>query len=69
MWYVCMYGDSMLAASQDRTVSDVAILEIKCPYAAKVKYITPTKIPYLKEVDNSLQLCHTHAYYYQVQGQ
>ena len=58
-----------LAASPDRIVSDVAILEIKCPYAAKDKYITPATVPYLKEADNSLQLCHTHAYYYQVQGQ
>ena len=58
-----------LAASPDRIVSDVAVLEVKCPFSAKDTLISPETVPYLKAVNNSLQLDCNHAYYFQIQGQ
>jgi len=58
-----------LAASPDRIVSDAALLEVKCPFAAKDKFISPATVPYLKKVGDDLQLDTKHVYYYQIQGQ
>ena len=66
--FVCLNAP-WLAASPDRIVSDLAILEVKCPYTAKDRPINPTTVPYIKEMHGTLQLDHNHPYYYQVQGQ
>ena len=60
-----------LAASPDRVINDAAIMEVKCPFTAKDKMISPTTVPYLKPVQGSdtLVLDTNHVYYYQVQGQ
>ena len=49
-------------------IKDV-IFEIKCPYSACDKKITPVTVPYLKPVENGIILDPTHNYHYQVQGQ
>jgi len=58
-----------LAASPDRLVDDDTVLEVKCPFAARKQLISPATVPYLRKVDNELNLDHNHNYYYQVQGQ
>lgn len=66
--FVCL--DALwLAATPDQIVSDTAILEVKCPYVAKDKCINPATVPYLKDIDNTLQMDRNHAYFYQIQGQ
>ena len=57
-----------LGSSPDRLVGD-EVLEIKCPYVCGDKDITPTTVPYLQLVGDSLTLDKNHDYYYQVQGQ
>ena len=66
--FVCKHMP-WLSASPDRILSSDALLEVKCPFTAKDKPITPTTVPYLKEKGNSLNLDRTHPYFYQVQGQ
>lgn len=59
-----------LAASPDRVINDSAVVEIKCPFAAKDCIINSVSVPYLKPgVNGQLVLDSTHPYYYQVQGQ
>ena len=58
-----------LGASPDGIVSDSLIVEVKCPFVAKDKEITPLTVPYLKAVGSGLELPCNHNYYYQVQGQ
>ena len=58
-----------LAASPDRVIDANTILEVKCPFSAKDKPISPLTVPYLKEVNGSLTLNESHDYFYQVQGQ
>jgi len=58
-----------LGASPNGVVSDELICEVKCPYRAKNKYISPVTVPYVKMVDVKMALSKTHQYYYQVQGQ
>ena len=66
--FVCLDAP-WLAATPDQIVSDTAILEVKCLYVAKDKCINPATIPYLKDIDNTLQMDRNHAYFYQIQGQ
>lgn len=60
-----------MAASPYRVIDDDVVMEVKCPFAAKDKPITPSTVPYLKLVPGSdeLTLDNKHVYYYQVQGQ
>ena len=59
-----------LACSPDGIIDKSLLLEVKCPYSAKDKMITPVTVPYLKMNEESkYYLNHNHDYYYQVQGQ
>lgn len=60
-----------LAASPDRIIDAKTILEVKCPYSARDREITPVSVPYLKPLSSPpfFKLDPTHAYYYQIQGQ
>ncbi|VDI07048.1 Hypothetical predicted protein [Mytilus galloprovincialis] len=58
-----------LAASPDGLTENNTLLEIKCPYTARNKLITPKSVPYLSEVNGELILDQKHDYYYQIQGQ
>ena len=58
-----------LGASPDGVVNDEVIVEVKCPFSAKNKTISPVTIPYLKEENGFLMLSQKHPYYYQIQGQ
>jgi hypothetical protein len=59
-----------LAATPDRVVGDSALVEVKCPFSAVDKMISPSSVPYLV-TDNKghLALKRSHDYYHQVQGQ
>lgn len=57
-----------IAASPDGILSD-KVVEVKCPFVAKDKMITPQTIPFLSYKDGKLVLNESHNYYYQVQGQ
>ena len=58
-----------LAASPDRLVGDSIVLEVKCPYTARDKLISPSTVPYLLHEHGVLKLKSSHDYYYQIQGQ
>ena len=59
-----------LAATPDRVLDENTILEVKCPYSARDRDVTPASVPYLKHSDDgALYLDPQHSYYYQVQGQ
>ena len=59
-----------LACSPDGVIDNFNFLEVKCPFTAKDKPITPVTVPYLKQDSSgSYYLEQTHDYYYQVQGQ
>ena len=60
-----------LGASPDGLVEgEDAIVEVKCPYAAKDKKILPGKhIPYLEYSGDKIQLKKNHSHHYQIQGQ
>ena len=58
-----------LGASPDGVIGDDCLLEVKCPYAARAREITPVSVPYMKQVNGQLHLDDSHSYYYQVQGQ
>ena len=58
-----------LASTPDGIVKDSALVEVKCPYAARDRPINASTVPYLKLEDGQLQLDRRHDYYYQVQGQ
>ena len=58
-----------LAGSPDRLFGDDTVVEVKCPYTAKDKPLSPLTVPYLKEEDQTLKLDSRHAYHYQIQGQ
>lgn len=58
-----------LGTSPDGVISEDVILEVKCPYTATDKLITPVTVPYLKLQGNGLELDKNHNYFYQVQGQ
>jgi hypothetical protein len=44
-------------------------LEVKCPYSAKDKGINTKSVPYLHDIDGTLELDRNHNYFYQVHGQ
>ena len=58
-----------IGASPDGIISDKIICEVKCPFSAREKEISPLTVPYLKIKDNALTLSPTHPYYFQIQGQ
>lgn len=58
-----------LGASPDGIVSDKLLVEVKCPFSAKNKPISPVTVPYLKDENGILCLSRKHPYYYQIQGQ
>lgn len=58
-----------LGASPDGVVDDKTLCEVKCPYSAKNKDISPITVPYLTLVDNKLRLKTSHQYFFQIQGQ
>ena len=58
-----------LAATPDRVIDEDCIVEVKYPYTARDKIITPVIVPFLKGQGNSLVLDDKHNYYYQIQGQ
>ena len=60
-----------LACSPDGLIDADALIEVKCPFAARNKHITPETIDYLYLDDQSGLLClnKSHDYFYQVQGQ
>jgi hypothetical protein len=58
-----------LASTPDRVVSDDKLLEVKCPYVARDRMVTPQTVTYLEEKAGQLALKREHDYYYQVQGQ
>lgn len=59
-----------LAASPDR-MGVSFVVEVKCPYSARFKLISPETVPYIYLDDQTglYALSETHQYYYQVQGQ
>ncbi|CAC5384454.1 unnamed protein product [Mytilus coruscus] len=57
-----------IAASPDGIINDT-VVEVKCPFVAKDKMISPKTIPFLLYNDGKLMLNESHNYYYQVQGQ
>lgn len=57
-----------IAASPDGIINDT-VVEIKSPFVAKDKMISPKTIPFLLYNDGKLMLNESHNYYYQVQGQ
>lgn len=59
----------MLGASPDRLVDDRLLVEVKCPFVAKDREITPCSVPFLKGDGESLVIDERHNYYYQIQGQ
>ena len=59
----------LAAASPDGIIGDDRVLEIKCPFTAFNKPITPATVPFLYEENGVMNLINNHDYYYQVQGQ
>jgi len=58
-----------VAASPDCVINPELVAEVKCPFSAKGKVISPDSVSYLHEHNGSLTLDKNHNYYYQVQGQ
>ena len=59
-----------LAASPDGIINDDTSIEVKCPYTARDKMISPATISFLVNgQDKVTTLDTTHPYYFQVQGQ
>lgn len=58
-----------LAASPDAVIDETSILEVKCPFTAKHEHISNETVPFLKNVNASLELDMSHDYFYQIQGQ
>ncbi|CAC5390637.1 unnamed protein product [Mytilus coruscus] len=57
-----------IAAFPDGIINDT-VVEVKCPFVANDKMISPKTIPFLLYNDGKLMLNESHNYYYQVQGQ
>ena len=58
-----------VGCSPDGLVGSDGIVEVKCPYTARNKKITPQTVPYLSNnEDGKLTLDSGHDYYYQVMG-
>ena len=58
-----------LGSTPDGLVGEDIVIEVKCPYVARYKQITPKTVSYLISVDGKLKLDSKHNYYAQVQGQ
>ena len=60
-----------LGCCPDGLIGADALLEVKCPFAARNKYINPVTVDYLYLDEHSglMRLNNRHQYYYQVQGQ
>ena len=59
-----------ISSSPDGIIENDHIVEIKCPFTAKDKDISPTTVPYLKlNEDGQFYLEESHDYYFQIQGQ
>lgn len=59
-----------VACSPDGIVNNNLIVEVKCPYTARNREITPSTVPYLKQDhEGKLALDENHDYFYQIQGQ
>ncbi|XP_052790029.1 uncharacterized protein LOC128224265 [Mya arenaria] len=58
-----------LGASPDGIVDENLLIEVKCPFSAKHKKISPVTVPYLKETNGNMTLSTKHPYYFQIQGQ
>lgn len=60
-----------LASTPDRLIGETSVLEVKCPFTARGKVISPETVPYLYLCDETghLKLYKEHNYFYQVQGQ
>ena len=58
-----------LGCSPDGFVGDDLLIEVKCPYAAKDREITPVSVPYLIQENGTLVLRRNHDYMFQIQGQ
>ena len=67
----CVHPDfPFLGASPDGFVKDEdAIIEVKCPYAARKSKISPETVDFLEKVGDQICLKKTSKYYYQVIGQ
>jgi hypothetical protein len=58
-----------LAAIPGRVVGDCGLVEVKCPFSAVDKIISPSSVPYLvTDSDCWLALKRSYDYYHQVQG-
>lgn len=58
-----------LGASPDGLFGDDCVVEVKCPYTAKLQAISPNTVPYLELINGDLFLKKNHPYYTQIQGQ
>lgn len=58
-----------LGCSPDGFAGDQLLIEVKCPYVAKDRHISPMTVPYLYQANGTLKLKLNHDYMYQVQGQ
>ena len=68
VWSFCL-TKPYLACSPDGIVDDCTLIEIKCPYVARDKPVTPLTVPYLELAPNGkLRLKHDHDYMYQALG-
>ena len=58
--------DPWMGASPDAIVysNSGGQVEVKCPFSAKDKDITPTTVPYLEEIGSNQQLKVTHDYFF-----
>lgn len=58
-----------LASTPDGQICKDILIEVKCPYSACGKNISPLTVPFLEIKDGNLSLKTNHDYFYQVQGQ
>ena len=57
-----------LGCSPDCLVGTDSLIEVKCPYSAHDKRISPATVPYLYEKNGELFLQENHRYFFQVMG-
>ena len=59
-----------LASSPDGIIGSTHVIEVKCPYSTRDKFISATIVPYLHCSDSGqCSLDTNHNYYFQIQGQ
>ena len=66
---VMSHSHPYLAASPDGLLDNDTVAEVKCPYTAAHKVISPATVPWSKLKDGCLTLDQSHSYYYQIQGE